>query len=70
MIYYDFSKFQPMYCKRALRSTIHVSVWIVARGPWSRFGTEERTGSLIPATMLTGGEGKEGEKEEEVGANL
>ena len=39
---------------------------IIARGPWSRFGTEERTGSSIPVTMLTGGEGKEGEEQEEV----
>ena len=29
-------------------------------------GTKERTGSSIPATMLTGGEGKEGEEQEEV----
>ena len=45
-------------------------VSIVARGPWSRFGTEERTGALFPATMLTGGEGKEGEKHEGDESNL
>ena len=80
MIYYYFSKFQPMYYKGTLRSTIHMShrlrrkppelVSIVARGPWSRFGTEERTGSSFPATMLTGGDGKEGEKHEGDESNL
>jgi len=47
MIYYNFSKFQPIYCKRALRSTIPLSLYlcrkppgfvpIAAWGPWSRF---------------------------------
>ena len=39
---------------------------IVAWGPWLEIGTKERTGSSIPATMLTGGEGKEGKEQEEV----
>ena len=46
MIYYYFSKFQPMYYKGTLRSTIHMShrlrrkppglVPIAVLGPWSR----------------------------------
>ena len=39
---------------------------ILARGPWAEIGTQERTGSPIPATVLTGGEEKEGEEQEEV----
>ena len=50
-IYYDFSKFQLVYCKRALRSTIHLShglrkkapalLSIAARGP---YGGQRRSG--------------------------
>ena len=51
MIYYDFSKFQPIYYKRTLRSTIHMSHrlrreppglhLIAAGGPWAEIETEE-----------------------------
>ena len=33
MIYYDFSKFQPNYCKRTLRSTIHLSLGLRRKAP-------------------------------------
>ena len=32
-IYYDFSKFQLVYCKRALRSTIHLSHGLRKKDP-------------------------------------
>ena len=35
MIYYDFSKFQLVYCKRALRSTIHLSHGLRKKDPAS-----------------------------------
>jgi len=59
MIYYDFSKFQPMYYKGTLRSTIHMShrlrrkppglVPILVWSPWSRFLEQRGSGSFVPA---------------------
>ena len=51
MIYYDFSKFQPIYYKRTLRNTIYMShilrrkppglYSIAAGGPWAEIETKE-----------------------------
>ena len=59
MIYYDFSKFQPMHYKGTLRSTIHMShrlrrkppglVPILVWSPWSRFLEQRGSGSFVPA---------------------
>ena len=56
MIYYDFLKFQPNYCKRTLRSTIHLShglrkkapalLSIVAWGPSRELEAEEALKAL------------------------
>ena len=74
MIYYDFSKFQPIYYKRTLRSTIHMShrlrrkppglVPILVWSPWSRFLEQRGSGSLVPARGgHPGGRGGVGEHE-------
>jgi len=74
MIYYDFLKFQRIYYKRTLRSTIHMShrlrrksprkVPIVAWGSPRDFLNRGGSGSSIPAMgWLAGGEGGVGEHE-------
>ena len=64
MIFYDFSKFQPIYYKRTLRSTIHIShrlrrkppeiLSILARGPWAEIETEEAHGELDSGEVVAG----------------
>ena len=76
MIYYDFSKFQQNYCKRTLRSTIHLShglrkkdpvlLSIITWGPSSELEAEEAPKALDSGERSHAGGQEAGEKHESI----
>ena len=45
-------------------------MFLLQGGPWRKSGTEEGTGAAFPGEGMAGGEGKQGDDQEEVAANL
>ena len=76
MIYYDFSKFQPIYCKRTLGSTIHLShglrkkdpalLSIVTWGPSHELEAEEALKALDSGERSHAGGQEAGKKHESI----